>query len=1419
MTESLPFLVERAAKKFYRRRVGTVIIVFVISFAVGCENAIILPTAWEYLQSLGSRSETDLGILISAFNVGGLISSIFFGWIVDRWMHLCKPIVFVGAIIQAAGSVMYFLGIHKWFIVSGRFVCGLGSGILAVILAELARATSNRERTTCLTLGFGCRQLGLLLGPAYNLALHGVQFQFGVIHVNEASLPGLIFAVFWGLALIIIYVGYNNIGEQYISLQKMIGAAKSGHVQYDTFLPSQGSATDFAEHSYPLITTNAKERDARAEILQRSEPSSIPSRRDDSCEIPFLRPEEKSGTPSSFLYLLSDATVVILFMQITFFFCQYMVETIIPPTLQTYYGLGIRANSLFYLLIGCEAVLSFAFVILVRHRLLDRTVIMVGNVLIVVGLVALMVTTHLQKSHPDHALSFFVSSCTLVFLGTPMASVSSVSLASKLVGPESQGKMQALRRVASSLGLILGPLWAGAFVYDPLVLYGVTLIMFFIQITLFILSYPRMVPKCVKGVDKAEFMEILVNNARQKFYRRRLVTIIIAIAIAFAIGCENAIVPPTAWVYLKALGSRDETDLGILISAFNVGGLVSSLFFGWIVDRWMHLCKPIVFVGAFIQAAGSVMYFLGIHKWFIVSGRFICGLGSGIFAVILAELARATSSEERTKIFTFVFASLQLGLLLGSAYNMALGDSRVGEDRVNEASLSGLIFAVLWGFAMIVVYFGYENIGEQYMTLQNMAVSELSDRSEGSEGSGNVQCLALLPLHDGPEIDPVERVKNPFSTGANEVHSVSFSWTDSLFYLLIGCEAILSYTSVILIRNRLLDRTVTMAGNVLIVVGFIASMVVVQLMESRSERALSFFVPSSALVFLGIPMASVSSVALGSKLVGPESQGKMQALGQVASSVGIVLEIAISDRNGSITKDKASNATCMDHTTAAASQRQQLTSTLGSSLSPSPYLIGADKETWFVRMSSSSQCHDSSASPGPTRRRLYSSVPGLHDWIGAEMACHSCRGRIAGVCYKCVECVDYMICSTCEAYGVLHTGHNILRLTSSVSPLFHPVSGDVHQNVECESCHGPVRGSRYKCLQCPEVDLCHTCEARGTEHSHHLFIRLPSRIPVVPLTPDLDGMTGESFASEEHPGVSCNSCHQGVRGRRFKCLVCPDFNLCSNCEQSEEQHFHHPMIRFSKPSAIVLRSSVILPDGGIRGYRYKCLKCQDYDLCMRCEAASKHLHHRMLRIPPKCESAAHLPSNQLRPVLQPEPAPRERAAARAPYLCPCGEMCREKPRYVCLQCPSYGHCPQCEARKTHKEHIMLRVPEPTFAFNYQPGVRCGGCGNAITDIRYRCITCPGFHLCLTCEERKPHSNHPTLRMLARTNPAATEMNQSSAPLVHGRVLCTGCKGPIIGFRYECVSCQEVSLCGKCEEKDNTHLEHPLLRFPTFVAQR
>ena len=61
--------------------------------------------------------------------------------------------------------------------------------------------------------------------------------------------------------------------------------------------------------------------------------------------------------------------------------------------------------------------------------------------------------------------------------------------------------------------------------------------------------------------------------------------------------------------------------------------------------------------------------------------------------------------------------------------------------------------------------------------------------------------------------------------------------------------------------------------------------------------------------------------------------------------------------------------------------------------------------------------------------------------------------------------------------------------------------------------------------------------------------------------------TSEPDASGEgqvHPLVTCDGCEGKVVGSRFKCAVCPDYDLCSVCE-GKGLHPHHHLLRIRNP--------------------------------------------------------------------------------------------------------------------------------------------------------------------------------------------------------------------------------------------------------------
>jgi Ca2+-binding EF-hand superfamily protein len=55
-----------------------------------------------------------------------------------------------------------------------------------------------------------------------------------------------------------------------------------------------------------------------------------------------------------------------------------------------------------------------------------------------------------------------------------------------------------------------------------------------------------------------------------------------------------------------------------------------------------------------------------------------------------------------------------------------------------------------------------------------------------------------------------------------------------------------------------------------------------------------------------------------------------------------------------------------------------------------------------------------------------------------------------------------------------------------------------HRGIRCDSCNeSPIRGIRWHCLNCPDIDLCSMCEASFTHQQTHVFVKVKIPLPAV----------------------------------------------------------------------------------------------------------------------------------------------------------------------------------------------------------------------------------------------------------------------------------------------------------------------------------
>ncbi|KIJ56184.1 hypothetical protein M422DRAFT_219353 [Sphaerobolus stellatus SS14] len=116
---------------------------------------------------------------------------------------------------------------------------------------------------------------------------------------------------------------------------------------------------------------------------------------------------------------------------------------------------------------------------------------------------------------------------------------------------------------------------------------------------------------------------------------------------------------------------------------------------------------------------------------------------------------------------------------------------------------------------------------------------------------------------------------------------------------------------------------------------------------------------------------------------------------------------------------------------------------------------------------------------------------------------------------------------------------------------------DVHVGITCDVCgKSPVVGVRWKCLDCPNsnYDLCNDChsarKASKTHTTNHKVVRLETRDAI----------------NYEHTGISCDGCGAvPIKGTRWACLICSDYDVCDACHFKGVHQAEHQMLKLETP--------------------------------------------------------------------------------------------------------------------------------------------------------------------------------------------------------------------------------------------------------------
>ncbi|CAB4414471.1 unnamed protein product [Rhizophagus irregularis] len=108
----------------------------------------------------------------------------------------------------------------------------------------------------------------------------------------------------------------------------------------------------------------------------------------------------------------------------------------------------------------------------------------------------------------------------------------------------------------------------------------------------------------------------------------------------------------------------------------------------------------------------------------------------------------------------------------------------------------------------------------------------------------------------------------------------------------------------------------------------------------------------------------------------------------------------------------------------------------------------------------------------------------------------------------------------------------------------------LHYGVYCDYCNYTIRGMRWKCASCKNYDLCQDCKPKSHIYHYpydHVFELVPHSVT-----------SNRSPRFAVHYGIMCKRCNSEIRGMRWECTFCQDYNLCQDCKSTSLYIYDHP---------------------------------------------------------------------------------------------------------------------------------------------------------------------------------------------------------------------------------------------------------------------